>query len=408
MKIKDIGNIITGKTPSTKQKDNYDGSIMFITPEDVSKGYYINRTDRTLSDKGFESIKNNTLDGISVLVNCIGNIGDVAIVKGKCATNQQINAITNFKENINPLYVYYRLKQYKLILNNLAGNTVLKILPKGIFEEIEIDISDINKQNKIANLLSNIDELIYNNNNINYELEAMAKTIYDYWFLQYEFPNDVGKPYKSSSGKMIYNEEMKKEIPEEWKCKKISEIEDNIVTGKTPSTKDENNFGGDIPFITIDDIRQGLYISKTIRTLSEKGANSQIKKFIPEDSICVTCIATVGLVGITTQKSQTNQQINSIVCENKNNLYYLVNAIKDYFKYSTGAKTGNVFDNMNKDDFSSIKILYPTENILNKFNEKVKPLYEKIKNNIIENIELIRLRDELLPLLMNNQVKVTK
>ena len=408
MKIKDIGNIITGKTPSTKQKDNYDGSIMFITPEDVSKGYYINRTDRTLSDKGFESIKNNTLDGISVLVNCIGNIGDVAIVKGKCATNQQINAITNFKENINPLYVYYRLKQYKLILNNLAGNTVLKILPKGIFEEIEIDIPDINKQNKIANLLSNIDELIYNNNNINYELEAMAKTIYDYWFLQYEFPNDVGKPYKSSSGKMIYNEEMKKEIPEEWKCKKISEIEDNIVTGKTPSTKDENNFGGDIPFITIDDIRQGLYISKTIRTLSEKGANSKIKKFIPEDSICVTCIATVGLVGITTQKSQTNQQINSIVCENKNNLYYLVNAIKDYFKYSTGAKTGNVFDNMNKDDFSSIKILYPTENILNKFNEKVKPLYEKIKNNIIENIELIRLRDELLPLLMNNQVKVTK
>ena len=408
MKIKDIGNIITGKTPSTKQKDNYDGSIMFITPEDVSKGYYINRTDRTLSDKGFESIKNNTLDGISVLVNCIGNIGDVAIVKGKCATNQQINAITNFKENINPLYVYYRLKQYKLILNNLAGNTVLKILPKGIFEEIEIDIPDINKQNKIANLLSNIDELIYNNNNINYELEAMAKTIYDYWFFFFFFPNDVGKPYKSSSGKMIYNEEMKKEIPEEWKCKKISEIEDNIVTGKTPSTKDENNFGGDIPFITIDDIRQGLYISKTIRTLSEKGANSQIKKFIPEDSICVTCIATVGLVGITTQKSQTNQQINSIVCENKNNLYYLVNAIKDYFKYSTGAKTGNVFDNMNKDDFSSIKILYPTENILNKFNEKVKPLYEKIKNNIIENIELIRLRDELLPLLMNNQVKVTK
>ena len=203
---------------------------------------------------------------------------------------------------------------------------------------------------------------------------------------------------------MVYNEELKKEVPEGWNCKKIGDIEGNIVTGKTPSTKDEKNFGGTIPFITIDDIRQGLYISNTIRTLSEKGANLQVKKYIPEDSICVTCIATVGLVGITTQESQTNQQINSIVCENKNNLYYLVNAIKDHFKYSSGAKTGNVFDNMNKEDFSSIKVVHPTENVLKMYKDKMQPLYDNIKSNILENQELTKLRDYLLPLLMNGQV----
>lgn len=404
MKIKEIGKTVTGKTPSTKQQDNYGGKIMFITPEEVSRGYYVENTNRTLSNKGFESIKNNTLDGVSVLVNCIGNIGDVSIVEGKCATNQQINAITDFKEGINPLYVYYKLKQYKNIFNNLAGNTVLKILPKSIFDEIDIEIPDIDKQNKVSRLLNYLDRTIYNNNNINIELESMAKTIYDYWFLQYEFPNKEGKPYKSSGGKMVYNEELKKEVPEGWNCKKIGDIEGNIVTGKTPSTKDEKNFGGTIPFITIDDIRQGLYISNTIRTLSEKGANLQVKKYIPEDSICVTCIATVGLVGITTQESQTNQQINSIVCENKNNLYYLVNAIKDHFKYSSGAKTGNVFDNMNKEDFSSIKVVHPTENVLKMYKDKMQPLYDNIKSNILENQELTKLRDYLLPLLMNGQV----
>ena len=404
MKIKEIGKTVTGKTPSTKQQDNYGGKIMFITPEEVSRGYYVEKTNRTLSNKGFESIKNNTLDGVSVLVNCIGNIGDVSIVEGKCATNQQINAITDFKKDINPLYVYYKLKQYKSIFNNLAGNTVLKILPKSIFDEIDIEIPNIEQQTKVAKVLNTLDNKISNNNNTISELEAMAKTIYDYWFLLFEFPNYEGKPYKSSYGKMVWNEELKKEIPEGWEYKKIVDIEGNIITGKTPSTKDEKNFNGNIPFITIDDIRQGLYVSNTVRTLSKKGADSQMKKYIPKDSICVTCIATVGLVGITTKDSQTNQQINSIVCENKNNLYYLINSIKDYFQYSNGAKSGNIFDNMNKDDFSSIKLIYPKKDVLEIFDKKVEPIYRKIKESILENEELIKLRDYLLPLLMNGQV----
>ena len=115
MKIKDLGTIITGKTPSTKDLDNFGGGIPFITPEDVQNGYYIKTTERTLSEKGYQSLGNNVLDGISVLVNCIGNIGDVALANGKCATNQQINAITSFSTGINPVFVYYFLKQYKKV-----------------------------------------------------------------------------------------------------------------------------------------------------------------------------------------------------------------------------------------------------------------------------------------------------
>lgn len=338
----------------------------------------------------------------TIIIGRVGaNCGAIYYSPTKCWVTD--NALAFVVKNNNPYFVYCLLKL--LNLNQFHIGSSQPLITQSIINNIDIDyIEDIKIQTEIANLLRTIDNKILNNTKIISELESMAKTIYDYWFLQYEFPNEEGKPYKSSGGKMVFNEELKKEIPEGWTIKRIDDIEDNIVTGKTPSTKDENNFGGDIPFITIDDIRQGLYISKTIRTLSEKGANLQAKKYIPENSICVTCIATVGLVGITTQESQTNQQINSIVCENKNNLYYLVNAIKDHFKYSSGAKTGNVFDNMNKEDFSSIKVVHPTENVLKMYKDKMQPLYDNIKSNILENQELTKLRDYLLPLLMNGQV----
>lgn len=337
----------------------------------------------------------------AVTVSARGNVGTAFYRSEPFVPIIRLLVILTDKQYIDTKYLYYVLKNMSIF----GVGSIQKQLTRPDMEKKIISIfEDVEYQKRIAKILSRIDDKIYNNNKIISELESMAKTIYDYWFLQYEFPNEEGKPYKSSGGKMVYNEELKKEVPEGWTCKKIGDIEGNIVTGKTPSTKDEKNFGGTIPFITIDDIRQGLYISNTIRTLSEKGANLQVKKYIPEDSICVTCIATVGLVGITTQESQTNQQINSIVCENKNNLYYLVNAIKDHFKYSSGAKTGNVFDNMNKEDFSSIKVVHPTENVLKMYKDKMQPLYDNIKSNILENQELTKLRDYLLPLLMNGQV----
>ena len=382
-----------------------------LTSKNIMNGY-IDKTDSYyISDEDYNAInKRSQVKQWDILFSMIGTVGNVCIITDKeidfAIKNMGVFSCKNEYE-AKWLYFYLQSNYVKRVIQNYLNGAVQKFLPLGKLRDFEIPDFDESKK-QIVDLLWNIETKIRNNEKIITELESMAKTIYDYWFLQYEFPNQEGKPYKSSGGKMVYNEELKKEIPEGWTIKRIDDIEDNIVTGKTPSTKDENNFGGYIPFITIDDIRQGLYISKTIRTLSEKGANLQAKKYIPENSICVTCIATVGLVGITTKDSQTNQQINSIVCQNKNNLYYLVNAIKDYFKYSSGAKTGNVFDNMNKEDFSSIKLVYPTENILNKYNDKMTPLYDSIKRKILENEELTKFRDELLPLLMNGQVSFKK
>ena len=139
MKIREIGDVITGKTPMTSKPEYFDGDIMFITPSDIVNGYRIDASVRHISESGYKSIQTNTLSGISVLIGCIGSdMGNVALVQERCATNQQINAITNFCENVNPFYVYYLLSMKKKYFQKMAGVTTTPILPKTVLEDIDI------------------------------------------------------------------------------------------------------------------------------------------------------------------------------------------------------------------------------------------------------------------------------
>ena len=311
-------------------------------------------------------------------------------------------------EKVTPQFIKYYLSlpsiKEQVARKYVTGTALPRIILKN-FSDIAIPLIDIDNQKNITYLLEKLDSKIENNTKQIEFLESLAKTIYDYWFVQFDFPNEDGKPYKSSGGKMVWDNYIKREIPEGWDVKKIKEIESNIITGKTPSTKDESNFGKDIPFITIGDIRGKSFVTNTEISLSFSGANSQKNKFIPKHSLCVTCIATPGLIGITTKESQTNQQINSINCKYEQNLYYLFFAIKDYFKYSSGAKTGNTFLNMNKEDFSNIELVY-NKNVIKQFYETVCGIFNQIEKNELCNQKLCELKDWILPLLMNGQVHV--
>lgn len=312
---------------------------------------------------------------------------------------------------VNSKYLYYLLTQDSVIsqLQSIGENSTSSypsIRPEDI-GNLSFMFPDIDIQNKIADILTSIDKKIQINNQINQELEAMAKTLYDYWFVQFDFPDQNGKPYKSSGGKMVYHPELKREIPEGWGVECIRDFESNIITGKTPSRNNSDNFGGEIPFITIGDIRGNTYIFSTSETLTDLGANVQKNKYLPEGSLCVSCIATVGEIGFTTELSHTNQQINSIVFEDGTNRYYLYFALKNYFENANAsAKTGNTFANMNKEDFSGIKIIFPNKKIKNNFHKITEPYFSQIKCLQEQNQELTQLRDWLLPMLMNGQVKV--
>ena len=337
-------------------------------------------------------------------------LGQAALMPSgiKACLGRRMGLLRPKRSKVLPQYLLYAYLspnfQQVILRNTITGATVDRIALSEM-AGFPIRIPPLNEQKIVADLLQAIDTKIELNNKINAELEAMAKLIYDYWFVQFDFPDANGKPYKSSGGKMVYNEELKREIPDGWDVEDLCKVESNIKTGKTPSTKKAENFNGDIPFICIGDVRGNMHISKTEMSLSIAGANSQANKFIPEGAICVTCIASPGLVGFATENSQTNQQLNTVVCEKFENRYYLYFYLKDYFRFAK-AKSGNTFANMNKGDFSGIKVIRPRIELLALFSQNLMPSIEKILVNSKETNKLIELRDWLLPMLMNGQVTI--
>jgi type I restriction enzyme S subunit len=355
-------------------------------------------------------------DEESILLPRKGTLDNIQYVNKPFWTVDTIYYTEIKKELVDAYFLYNYLKL--LDLSNLNSGTGVPSMTFGAYYGIKVNLPKLTIQKQVAKVLSDLDAKIEVNNKINAELEALAKTIYDYWFVQFDFPTSAGyaasrgkpemagKPYKSSGGKMVYNEELKREMPEGWEVKQLKEIESNIITGKTPSTKVKENFGGEIPFITIDDIRQSRFIYKAERTLTKQGAESQSNKYLEQNDICVSCIGTVGVIGFVGKRSQSNQQINTISKPKDYNRYYLFQYLNDYFNYNMAAKKGAVLSNMNKGEFEAIPVIEPIKILRQKYFESVDNVFNKISNNIKENQILAELRDWLLPMLMNGQVRV--
>ena len=409
VKISDIAKI---NANSLTQNDNFQEIIYLdtgsITKNIISNTQKLNFNTDKIPSRAKRKVRDRTIIYSTVRPNqehygFLENPADNFIVSTGFTTIDISDAESDAK------YIFYLLTQKYITdyLHMIGENSVSSypaINPNDL-ANLKFSIPNLKTQKSIAHILSTLDQKIAINNQINAQLEQMAKTLYDYWFLQFDFPNENGKPYKSSGGEMVYNDTLKREIPKGWEVKSLGEVEPNIITGKTPSTQNEEFFNGNIPFITIGDIRNNMFIFQTEQKLSKTGAESQSSKYLPKDSLCVSCIATVGLIGFTTQKSQTNQQINSIIFKNKYNGPYFYFYLKDYFVVGK-AKTGNTFANMNKGDFANIKMIYPSSNIIEKFFQNIVYSFQKIKNLQKQNQQLAQLRDFLLPMLMNGQVGV--
>ena len=185
--------------------------------------------------------------------------------------------------------------------------------------------------------------------------------------------------------------------PESWQEVTIDDITKKVVCGKTPPTADAENYGGNVPFITIPDMHDNVYTTSTERFLSDKGVATQANKTLPKNSICVSCIASVGLVCLTAEPSQTNQQINSIVCKKNISPFYVyikMTTLTEYLK-QLGAG-GSTTLNVNKTLFGQIPILLPDETVMNEFHGKVDPLFSAIRANQYEMQHLESLKSLLL------------
>lgn len=271
------------------------------------------------------------------------------------------------------------------------------------------EVLNINKLQKFRNLnLQLIGIKIFGLiSPINHNLAAMAKQLYDYWFVQFDFPNEDGKPYKSSGGKMVWNKKLKREIPEGWNAKRIDEIT-IVYNGATPSTTEEDNYGGDIIWITPKDLssQQQKFIYQGERNISQKGYDSCSTHILPINSILMSSRAPIGLLAITKTELCTNQGFKNFVPKEDYFSTYLYYYLLSHIKQIEQLGTGTTFKEVSREDISAFLILFPLEETLRQW-EKIIYSIDNKQLSIQKQMEtLTKQRDELLPLLMNGQVTV--
>ena len=403
-KLSQLGDFSRGVSKHRPRDDArlfIDGDIPFLqTGEVKSARLYVDSYSAKYNDFGLSQSK--LWHKGTLCITIAANIAESAILsRDMCFPDSIVGFVPNDNETTSE-YMYYIFEYIKSQIQSRTNGSIQDNINIDYLKDLEFRISP--NQEKIKKVLSDIDNKILLNQAIIGKLESMAKTLYDYWFVQFDFPDANGRPYKTSGGKMEWNETLSREIPAGWEVRKVKDIEAKIVTGKTPSTAQDDFYNGNIPFVTIGDIRNHVFVTNTDIRLTKAGAESQSNKYLPPNSLCVSCIASPGEIGFTTEWSQTNQQINSIVIEDEDNRIILYFALKDYFLYNAAVKTGNTFANMSKTDFSEIALVYPTKHVLRVFAKKTQPIFRKLKKAELENRKLITFRDFLLPMLMNGQV----
>ena len=384
-KLKDLVNIKYGK--NQKNVKNPRGKYPIL-----GTGGIMDYADDFLYDKP------------SVLIGRKGSIGKVKYIEEPFWTIDTL-FYTIVNENlVIPKYLYYKLSQIDFNYYN-EGTTIPSLRTETLYK-IDIDLPKKNIQKKVVNLLNTIDEKIENNQKIIANLEELSQTLFKRWFVDFEFPDENGNPYKSSGGELIASE--LGEITKKWNILTINDFADDlIITGKTPSTKNKDNYSEKgIPFLTIPDMHTDVFSLNTIKYISEVGIEKVKNKIIPENSLCVSCIATPGLVSITSSETLTNQQINSFTPK-KNDLYYLYFYIKSMKKYIEDLGSGGSATlNLNKTQFSKIKIIRPINDLLKKFHKCVDSNFKIILTKQKENLKLQELRNTLLPKLMSGKIEI--
>ena len=270
------------------------------------------------------------------------------------------------------------------------------------------------ERRETARVLSTLDDRITLLRETNATLEAIAQALFKSWFVDFDpvrakmggrTPEGMDEATAALFPDGLETSELG-EVPRGWRVGQVADLGD-VVCGKPPPTSAPENYGGDVPFITIPDMHDLLAVTTTARSLSKLGADSQPKKYLPPGAICVSCIATPGLVVRVTTTAQTNQQINSVIPHRKwgsSFPLFLLRRIGDAVR--SGGSGGSVFHNLSKSGFEQLPVLLTEPELADRFNAVIDPLVEKIVANQLQTQTLSTLRDTLLPRLISGQLRL--
>ena len=339
-----------------------------------------------------------------------GLLGSTAMIpeSGKYIQSQDVALVTPYESKLDRNFCYYLLPS-KIVKQQLAAGaqqTKIRHTTPDRIKDLTVFIPDLANQKAIGLLLHDIDRKIALNREINRNLEAMARQLYDYWFVQFDFPDENGKPYKSSGGKMVWNEKIKREIPEGWDCMNIGNYA-QCKGGYAFKSKDFGNEG--LPVIKIGNIHEDYTLSMA-DCLKVTGLYNHQFTTNKYDLVIAMTGATIGKFAISPSKYWVNQRVGRFDLGDRplERLGYLFNSLKQqYFRKQVFQIAGGCAQpNISNDQIDSILILKPTDILLDKYNKTCMPLLRLLIKNILEIELLIEKRDTLLPLLMNGQVSV--
>jgi type I restriction enzyme S subunit len=415
IKLKEVSEVITkGTTPTTIGKKFTTTGVNYIKSESITSTLYLNSTSYEFIDKETnEILKRSKLQENDLLFSIAGAyLGKIGVVRNQdlpANTNQAVGIVRLNNKKVNFLYIYYYFSQKYINrhINKLSSQSSQPNLNLTLLGNLEFDNKLLTKQKKIAKTLSALDSKIELNNRINSELEVMAKLLYDYWFVQFDFPDANGQPYKSSGGEMVYSEVLKRDVPKGWEVKSL----DKFGKLKNGINYDPSEIGDTkAKIINVRNISSSsiFVANKDLDELNLDGENVR-KYLVDRNSILITRSGIPGTVRLIEDYSANTIYCGFIICLTVNNnymrnlLFFQLKSVEVYMAKKSG---GTIMPNINQGVLKGLSIISPIKKITEEFNIQINPIFKKINLIEQENQQLKALRDWLLPMLMNGQVEV--
>ena len=383
VKLLDIGEIITGTTPSTKIKEYWGTGYPFVTPSDFTTDKYVNKTEREVTKTGAE--KARLIPKNSVMVTCIASVGEVAMASEECVTNQQINTII-CKETINPHFIYYSMLFEKGRLKRWAGSTTSPIIKKSLFEKFLLSLPSLTEQQKIAEILGTVDEAIQRVDEVIEKTKRLKQGL-----MKELLTKGIGhKEFKDSEiGR----------IPKEWRVIKLDDLSLNLIGGGTPSTSNPAFWDGTIPWMTSAYINRRL-VTKGQRNITEEGLKNSATNLIPKENLLITTRVGIGKVAINVIDMAISQDLTGIIVDKTKStpdfLYWFFISIENKLK---GLAQGSTIKGILREELGRLKVTLPslseqqkiaeiltTVDLKIEIEEKRRERLERIKKGLMEEL----------------------
>ena len=321
---------------------------------------------------------------------------------GKCIYVQCLSEPTTFESHIirvrlnqlvaRSLFYYYLFRSPFSGISTIVQQCAQAGIRGSALADLPVPYPPLPTQHAIAEALCAYDDLIENNRRRMALLEEAARLLYQERFVRLHFPGH--EHIRITDG-----------VPAGWERCGVADFGD-VITGKTPSTKEPDNYGGDIPFVKIPDMHGSVFVIETAACLTDKGANTQPSKFLPAGSLLVSCIGTLGVVALTSTQSQCNQQINAVVPHQDVYRYYCYHAFKGLKARMDALGGGATMGNVSKGKFETLELPRPAMSLLQLYHDYCVPLFRQVYVLAMANQHLRSARDLLLPRLMSGEIEV--